>query len=169
MVWSLAPYIHVILADVVSITLYINKPLVRLTTVHYQSAVSMISFAQVLTAQWSDTIPKRNIRFFIGITSPDIPFQHLHPNPFFWSVLETWWHQHQHQKMGREISWWMNGIIKNMNSETYLIEIHFPAIHTWHSNISWVMIQHQLSNDPTGCLQGPYPMRLVVERGCQPE
>ena len=44
---SLAPYIHVILADVV----YINKPLVRLTTVHYQSAVSMISFAQVLTAQ----------------------------------------------------------------------------------------------------------------------
>ena len=48
---SLAPYIHVILADVVSITLYINKPLIRLTTVHYQSAVSMISFAQVLTAQ----------------------------------------------------------------------------------------------------------------------
>ena len=39
---SQAPYIHVILADVVSITLYINKPLVRLTTVHYQSAVSMI-------------------------------------------------------------------------------------------------------------------------------
>ena len=48
---SQAPYIHVILADVVSITLYINKPLVRLTTAHYQSAVSMISFAQVLTAQ----------------------------------------------------------------------------------------------------------------------
>ena len=48
---SLAPYIHVILADVVSITLYINKPLVRLTTAHYQSAVDMISFAQVLTAQ----------------------------------------------------------------------------------------------------------------------
>ena len=51
MAWSLAPYIHVILADVVSITLYIYKPLVRLTTAHYQSAVSMISFAQVLTAQ----------------------------------------------------------------------------------------------------------------------
>ena len=48
---SLAPYIHVILADVVSITLYINKPLVRLTTAHYQSTVRMISFAQVLTAQ----------------------------------------------------------------------------------------------------------------------
>ena len=48
---SQAPYIHVILADVMSITLYINKPLVRLTTVHYQSAVSMISFAQVLTVQ----------------------------------------------------------------------------------------------------------------------
>ena len=48
---SQAPYIHVILADVVSITLYINKPLVRLTAVHYQSTVSMISFPQVLTAQ----------------------------------------------------------------------------------------------------------------------
>ena len=48
---SQAPYIHVILADVLSITLYINKPLVRLTTAHYQSAVSMISFAQVLTVQ----------------------------------------------------------------------------------------------------------------------
>ena len=74
---SLAPYIHVILADVVSITLYINKPLVRLTTAHYQSAVNMISFAQVLTVQWSDTIPKRNVRFQVGITSPDIPFQHI--------------------------------------------------------------------------------------------
>ena len=51
MAQDLVPYIHVILADVVSITLYINKPLVRLTTAHYQSAVSMISFAQVLTAQ----------------------------------------------------------------------------------------------------------------------
>ena len=29
----------------------LNKPLVSLTTVHYQSAVSMISFAQDLTAQ----------------------------------------------------------------------------------------------------------------------
>ena len=48
MAQSLAPYIHVILADVLSITLYINKPLVRLTTAHYQSAVSMISFAQGL-------------------------------------------------------------------------------------------------------------------------
>ena len=75
MAWSLAPYIHVILADVVSITLYINKPLVRLTTVHYQSAVSMISFAQVLTAQWSDTIPKWDVQFQVGITSPDILFQ----------------------------------------------------------------------------------------------
>ena len=48
---SLAPYIHVILSYVVSIMIYINQPLVRLLTVHYQSAVSMISFAQVLTAQ----------------------------------------------------------------------------------------------------------------------
>ena len=55
----------------------LNKPLVRLTTVHYQSAVSMISFAQVLTAQWSDTIPCRNVQFQVGITSHDILFQHL--------------------------------------------------------------------------------------------
>ena len=72
---SLAPYIHVILADVVSIALYINKPLIRLTTAHYQSAVSMISFAQVLTAQWSDTIPCQNVWFQVRITSHDIPFQ----------------------------------------------------------------------------------------------
>ena len=53
----------------------LNKPLVRLTTAHYQSTVSMISFAQILTAQWSDTIPCRNVRFQVGITSHDIPFQ----------------------------------------------------------------------------------------------
>ena len=56
----------------------LTKPLVRLTTVHYQSAVSMISFAQVLTAQWSDTIPCQNVQFQVRITSPDIPFQHSH-------------------------------------------------------------------------------------------
>ena len=77
MAWSQAPYIHVILADVVSITLYINKPLVRLTTAYYQSAVSMISFAQVLTVQWSNTIPSWNAQFQVGITSHDIPFQHI--------------------------------------------------------------------------------------------
>ena len=55
-----------------------NKPLVRLTTVHYQSTVSMISFAQVLTAQWSDTIPCWNVQFQVGIASHDIPFQHSH-------------------------------------------------------------------------------------------
>ena len=82
MAQSQAPYIHVILADIVSITLYINKPLVRLTTVHYQSAVSMISFAQVLTVQWSDTIPCRNVQFKFGITSHDIPFQHICHQPF---------------------------------------------------------------------------------------
>ena len=58
----------------------LSKPLVRLTTVHYQSAVSMISFAQVLTAQWSDTIPCRNVQFQVGITSHDIPFQHISPH-----------------------------------------------------------------------------------------
>ena len=73
MAWSLAPYIHVILADVVSITLYINKPLVRLTTAHYQSAVSMISFAQVLTVQWCNTIPCQNVWFQVRITCHDIP------------------------------------------------------------------------------------------------
>ena len=51
MTGSLASYIHVILADIVSITKYINQPLVRPATVHYQSAVSMILFAQVFTVQ----------------------------------------------------------------------------------------------------------------------
>ena len=53
----------------------LSKPLVRLTTVHYQSAVSMISFAQVLTAQSSDTIPCWNAQFQVRITSHNIPFQ----------------------------------------------------------------------------------------------
>ena len=53
----------------------LNKPLVRLTTVHYQSAVSMIWFAQVLIVQWSDTIPCQNVRFQVGITSHNILFQ----------------------------------------------------------------------------------------------
>ena len=53
----------------------LNKPLVRLTTAHYQSTVSMISFAQVLTAQWSNTIPCCNVWFQVGITSHNIPFQ----------------------------------------------------------------------------------------------
>ena len=51
MAGSQAPYIHVILSYIVSITKYISQPLVRLTTAHYQAAVRMISFAQVLTAQ----------------------------------------------------------------------------------------------------------------------
>ena len=53
----------------------LNKPLVRLTTAHYQSAVSMISFAQVLTVQCSDTIPCQNVQFQVGVTSHDILFQ----------------------------------------------------------------------------------------------
>ena len=56
----------------------LNKPLVRLTTVHYQSTVIMISFAQVLTAQWSNTIPCWNVQFQVGITSHNIQFQHQH-------------------------------------------------------------------------------------------
>ena len=56
----------------------LNKPLVRLTTVHYQSAVSMISFAQVLTVQWSDTISCWNVWFQVRITSHYILFQHSH-------------------------------------------------------------------------------------------
>ena len=67
MAGSRAPYIHVILSYVVSITWYITQPLVSFTTAHYQSAVSMISFAQVWTVQWSDTIPKQNVWFSIGI------------------------------------------------------------------------------------------------------
>ena len=53
----------------------LNKPLVRLTTVHYQSTVSMISFAQVLTVQWSNTIPCQNVQFQVRITSHNILFQ----------------------------------------------------------------------------------------------
>ena len=56
----------------------LNKPLVRLTTVHYQSTISMISFAQVLTAQWSNTIPCQNVQFQVRITSHNISFQHSH-------------------------------------------------------------------------------------------
>ena len=58
----------------------LNKPLVRLTTAQYQSTVSMISFAQVLTAQWSDTIPCRNVQFLIGIISHNIPFRQHNQN-----------------------------------------------------------------------------------------
>ena len=76
MAGSWAPYIHVILSDIVSITWYITQPLVRLTTAHYQSTVSMISFAEVFTVQWSDTIPSQNVWFQVGITSHDILFQH---------------------------------------------------------------------------------------------
>ena len=76
---SRAPYIQVILSYIVSITWYITQSLVRLTTAHYQSTVSMISFAQVLTAQWSDTIPSWNVQFQVRITSHNIPFQqHIH-------------------------------------------------------------------------------------------
>ena len=59
----------------------LNKPLVRLTTAHYQSPVSMISFAQVLTAQLSNTIPCQT--FQVGITSHNILFQHLYVHRFF--------------------------------------------------------------------------------------
>ena len=39
----------------------------KTTTAHYQSAVSLISFTQVWTAQWSDTIPSQNVWFQVGI------------------------------------------------------------------------------------------------------
>ena len=66
----------------------LNKPLVRLTTAHYQSAVSMISFAQVLTVQWSDTIPCQNVQFQVRITSHNIPFQQASCLPEI--VCRTW-------------------------------------------------------------------------------
>ena len=83
----------------------LNKPLVRFTTVHYQSAVRMISFAQVLTAQWSDTIPCRNIRFQVRITSHDIPFQQkyvMHPALYGldWDRFQGFWHVLQLQFLG---------------------------------------------------------------------
>ena len=73
------------------LALYINKPLVRLTTVHYQSAVSMISFAQVLTVQWSDTIPKRNVQFQVGITSHGILFQQCDHSAREGGMRWWWW------------------------------------------------------------------------------
>ena len=48
---SRTPYVHVILSLRSVHYKILTQPLVRLTTVHYQSAVSMISFAQVLTVQ----------------------------------------------------------------------------------------------------------------------
>ena len=67
MAGSWAPYIPVILSYIVSITWYITQPLVSDTTAHYQSAVSMISFAQTWTAQWSDTIPSWNVQLIVRI------------------------------------------------------------------------------------------------------
>ena len=71
------------------------QPLVRLTTVHYQSAVSMISFAQVLTVQWSDTIPCQNVRFQVRITSHNILFQQWvwigNLWQGVWRVCSIWW------------------------------------------------------------------------------
>ena len=64
---SWAPYIHVILSYVVSITWYITQPLVRLLLRITNPQLVIISFAQVQAAQWSDTIPTQNIWFTIGI------------------------------------------------------------------------------------------------------
>ena len=117
MAQSQAPYICVILADVVSITWYINKPLVRLTTVHYQSAVSMISFAQVLTAQWSDTIPCQNVQFQAGIPSHDILFQQ--------EYLEEW----KHLDVGKKWKLTFHKVV--VFSETYPWFIH--SIYMYHT------------------------------------
>ena len=64
---SQAPYIHVILSYVVSITLYITQPLVRILLWIINPSVSMISFAHVFIAQWSDTVPSRNVWFQVRI------------------------------------------------------------------------------------------------------
>ena len=65
--WSQAPYIHVILSYIVSITWYITQPLVRMLLWIINLSVSMISFAQVWTVQWSDTIPCQNVQFQVRI------------------------------------------------------------------------------------------------------
>ena len=64
---SWAPYIHIILSYVVSITWYINQPLVRRLLQIINLSVSKISLAQVYTAQWSDTIPCQNVQFQVRI------------------------------------------------------------------------------------------------------
>ena len=48
----------------------------------------MISFAQVLTEQWSDTIPCWNVWFQVRITCHDIPFQHYLSIYDFFKVQE---------------------------------------------------------------------------------
>ena len=78
----------------------LSKPLVRLTTAHYQSTVSMISFAQVLTVQWSNTIPCRNVRFPVGITSHDIPFQQEHQGSKARNIIQ--YVQLQVNKLGKK-------------------------------------------------------------------
>ena len=94
---SRTPYIHVILSLCSVHYKILTQPLVRLTTAHYQSAVSMISFAQVLTAQWSDTIPCPNVWFQVRITSHDILFQQKHHclPPYTWSRMKEqhYWNQ----------------------------------------------------------------------------
>ena len=102
----------------------LNKPLVRLTTAHYQSTVSMISFAQVLTAQWSDTIPDWNIWFQVRITSHDIPFQHIPPpeNPHSTSCLD-------------------------MSCKPSLISLKLPTFQLWKNN-SETLIPHRKKHLP---------------------
>ena len=69
--------------------IYINQPLVRLLTVHYQSTVSMISFAQVWTVQWSNTIPSWNVWFLVRIYLTLFHFKNKHV-PGGVSVVNLW-------------------------------------------------------------------------------
>ena len=64
---SWAPFIHIILSYVVSITWYITQPLVRMLLQIINPSVNMISFAQVCAAQWSGTVSSPNVWFIPGI------------------------------------------------------------------------------------------------------
>ena len=64
---------------------------------HYQSAVRMISFAQVWAVQWSDTIPSQNVQFQVRI---DLTLFHFNtPTELnyskiiqFWTwIVPLWW------------------------------------------------------------------------------
>ena len=100
----------------------LNKPLVRLTTVHYQSAVSMISLAQVLTAQWSNTIPCRNNISRYSVSTLPLNWMYLWQSNFGPKLL----HFDDWQGLGEQICW----VFFSSNMEWFynLFFILFPNI-----------------------------------------
>ena len=132
MAGSQAPYIHIILSYIMSITWCITQPLVSNTTAHYQSAVSMISFTQTWIAQWSDTVPKRNVQLLVGI--------HL-----TWQQVLLAYQMSGHQMMEdeQELHWGFEGVLSNLSKRlspcqwNYFLSkstrlSHHSALPNWH-------------------------------------